>query len=90
MGIRIRVKPKGVNDTSESSRNVGTAKILEGKVFVLSVFVAPYYNPWTSNDIESFKTKLFEAEKWLKMQALRYDKTVEFVNFAYGSARKKF
>jgi hypothetical protein len=85
MGIRIRVKPKGANDTSESSRNVGTAKILEGKVFVLSVFVAPYYNPWTSNDIESYKAKLFEAEKWLKMQALRYNKTVEFVNCAYGS-----
>ena len=41
MGIRIRVKPKGANDTSEISINVGTAKILEGKVFVLSVFVAP-------------------------------------------------
>ena len=37
MGIRIRVKPKGANDTSESSRNVGTAKILEGKVKIVAL-----------------------------------------------------
>ena len=32
MGIRIRVKPKGANDTSESSKNIGSARVLEGKV----------------------------------------------------------
>ena len=51
MPIKIRVKPKGPQDTSESTINVGTAKKMEGKIYVLSVFVAPYHNPWTQNDI---------------------------------------
>ncbi len=85
MPIRIRVKPKGSHDTSESSRNIGSAKVLSGKVYVLSVFVAPYSNPWSIRDIERNKEKVFEAERWLKMQALRYGKHVEFVNSAFGS-----
>ena len=83
--IRIRVKPKGINDTSESTINTGTAKVLSGRVFVLSVFVAPFSNPWMPFDIERQKQKVFEAERWLKMQALRYGKNVEFVNSAFGS-----
>lgn len=85
MGIRIRVKPKGLNDTSESSKNIGSARVLEGKVYVLSVFVAPYSNPWTPSEIEYHKQKVFEAQRWLKMQALRYGKHLEFENSAFGS-----
>lgn len=85
MGIRIRVKPKGLNDTSESSKNIGSARVLEGNVYVLSVFVAPHSNPWTPSKIEFNKQKVFEAQRWLKMQALRYGKHVEFVNCAFGS-----
>ena len=85
MPIRIRVKPKGANDTSESYKSIGSAKVLCGRVFVLSVFVAPRSNPWLPADIELQKQKVFEAEKWLKMQAMRYGKRVEFVNSAFGS-----
>ena len=85
MGIRIRVKPKGLNDTSESSKNIGSARVLEGKVYVLSVFVAPYSNPWTPSDIEHNKQKVFEAQHWLKTQALRYGKHLDFENAAFGS-----
>ena len=85
MSIKIRVKPKGPHDTSESTINVGTAKKMEGKIYVLSVFVAPYYNPWNQVDIEHFKSKQYEAQRWLQMQALRYGKNVEFVNSAFGS-----
>ena len=85
MAIRIRVKPKGPNDTSVSSKNVGSAKILSGRIYVLSVFVASYSDPWRIKDIERNKDKVFEAEQWLKMQALRYGKSVEFVNSAFGS-----
>ena len=61
MGIRIRVKPKGANDTSESSKNIGSARVLEGKVYVLSIFVAPYSNPWTPSEIEYHKMSTFES-----------------------------
>ncbi len=85
MSIRIRVKPKRANDTSESSRNVGTARVLQGKIYVLSVFVGPRAHPWNPRDIDRQKQKVYEAERWLKMQALRYNKQVEFVNSAFGS-----
>ena len=85
MSIRIRVRPKGANDTSESSKDIGTAKVLSGSIYVLSVFVAPHSNPWKPFDIERQKKKVFEAERWLKMQALRYGRNVDFVNSAFGS-----
>ena len=83
--IRIIVKPKKGNDTSESTRNVGSAKLLSGRIFVLSVFVAPSSDPWKPSDIARQKQKVYEAERWLKMQALRYGKHVEFENCAFGS-----
>lgn len=85
MAIRIRVRPKGAHDTSEDTVNVGSAKTLCGRIFVLSVFVAPHHNPWRVADIERQKQKVFEAERWLRMQALRYGKDVEFVNAAFGA-----
>lgn len=85
MPIRIRVKSKGAHDTSESTIGVGSARGLFGKIFVLSVFVAPRNTPWTPYEIELQKPKVFEAQKWLQMQALRYGKHVEFVNSAFGS-----
>lgn len=83
--IRIIVKPKMPDDTSENSRNIGSAKVLSGRIFVLSVFVGPISNPWKQSDISRQKQKVFEAERWLKMQALRYGKQVDFENSAYGS-----
>lgn len=85
MSIRIKVKPKGAYDTSESTKNVGSAKVLVGRIHVLSVFVGPRSAPWHSTDVERQKKKVFEAENWLKAQAARFGKRVEFVNTAYGS-----
>ena len=76
--IRLIVMPKKEDDTSESTRNVGSAKVLSGRIFVLSVFVAPVSDPWKPSDIARQKQKVYEAERWLKMQALRYGKHVEF------------
>lgn len=85
MGIRIRVRPKRPGDTSESSSNTGSAKVLAGRIFVLCVFVGRHANPWRTADIDRQKQKVYEAERWLRMQALRYGKNVEFVNVAYGA-----
>lgn len=83
--IKLVVQPKSSDDTSESTRNVGSAKVLSGRIFVLSIFVAPPSDPWLAADIERQKQKVFEAERWLKNQAMRYGKRVEFVNSAFGS-----
>lgn len=85
MTIRLKLQPKKAHDTSESTKGVGSAKVLSGKVHVLSVFVGPYTDPWNPADIARQKQKLVEAERWLKAQAARYGKVVEFVNSTYGS-----
>ena len=85
MSVKIKVQPKGANDTSENTKNTGTAKVLAGKIYVLSVFVAPHLLPWLPSDIERHKQKVFESERWLTAQALRYGVHVEFVNSAFGS-----
>ena len=83
--IRLFVKSNMENDTSESTRKVGSAKVLSGRIFVFSIFVGPTSDPWKPADVERQKQKVFEAERWLKMQALRYGKHVEFENCAFGS-----
>lgn len=85
MGIRIKVRPKGPDDTSERSIKVGSAKTLNGRILVLSIFVGPHADPWLPSEIERQKEKVFEAERWLQAQALRYGKNVKFVNTAFGS-----
>lgn len=84
MGIRIRIKPKGINDTSDSLMNVGTARVLFGKIYVITIFVGLRSNPWTRYDAERYKVKVLETEIWMKIQALRYGKHVEFENAAFG------
>lgn len=79
------MKPKKIGDTSESTRDIGTAKKLYGKIYVIMIFVGPYSNPWSRSDTERFKQKVMEAEHWLKIQALKYGKQVEFVNSAFGA-----
>ena len=85
MSIRIVMKPKRENDTSESSRNIGTARVLYGKIYVIMIFVGPHDNPWTRSEAERYKAKVAEAEQWLKIQAAKYGKRLEFVNAAFGA-----
>ncbi len=84
MSYKIKLRSKNGRDTSEDSINVGSAKVLIGRIFVLSVFVSYPSSLWRPNEIEDMKTKLFEAEKWLQLQARRYGKSVDFHNSGYG------
>ena len=85
MIVRIRVQPKDSNDTSEHSINVGSAKVLSGKIHILSIFVGSKNQSWESEDIHMVKQQLYEAERWLKSAASRYGENVEFYNTAFGS-----
>lgn len=84
MVVKIRVKNKTGNDTSENSINIGTAKHLYGKIHVLSIFVAKESNPWNRTNIDRTINKLTEAQRWLKMQSARYDKRLDFINTVFG------
>ena len=84
MTIKLKVKPKRANDTSESTKNVGIAKVLTGKICVQSFFVAPRMSPWNPMDIQRQRAKLGEAELWLMTQASRYGKYLEFSDWSYG------
>ena len=66
------------------NKNVGSAATLEGTVYVLIFYVGTLDNPVTEEVHAEMGRKVFEAERWIKEQAARYGKQVEFKNVAYG------
>lgn len=85
MGIKIGLKPLNGRDTSDDSKNVGSARELTGNVFVLGIFVSPPMYRWTPAEVEDMKQRLLIAEKWLQKQAAEYGRLVMFQNGFYGS-----
>ena len=62
--------------------NSGSAKRLEGKIYVITFFVSE--TPWELNEkMELFK-HVRDAESWLEWKAKEYGKTVRFVNGVHG------
>lgn len=62
--------------------NSGSAKRLEGKVYVITFFVSE--TSWELNEkMELFK-HVRDAESWLEWKAKEYGKTVRFVNGVHG------
>ena len=62
--------------------DVGSARHLSGSVCVLYLFVGTETSKWSQDEIEATAQKLYAAEDWLKAEALRYDKKVEFRNYS--------
>ncbi|MBO4754433.1 MAG: hypothetical protein J5543_07540 [Bacteroidales bacterium] len=62
--------------------DVGSARHLSGSVCVLYLFVGTETSKWSQEEIEATAQKLYAAEDWLKAEALRYDKKVEFRNYS--------
>lgn len=85
MSYKIKVNPRRGHDSSEDTINMGSAKVLSGRIFVLSAFVSYPSSPWRPDEVEDAKMKLYEAERWLQQQARRYGKKVDFHNAGYGS-----
>ena len=64
------------------SKTTGSAKKLEGSIYVISFFVSE--TPWPLNEkMELFKY-VRDAESWLEVKAKEYGKTVRFVNGVHG------
>ena len=62
--------------------DVGSARHLSGSVCVLYLFVGTETSKWSQDEIEATAQKLYAAEDWIKAEALRYDKKVEFRNYS--------
>ncbi|MBR5715562.1 MAG: hypothetical protein IKX59_03185 [Bacteroidales bacterium] len=62
--------------------DVGSARHLSGSVCVLYLFVGTETSKWNQDEIEATAQKLYAAEDWIKAEALRYDKKVEFRNYS--------
>jgi len=62
--------------------DVGSARHLSGNVCVLYLFVGTESSKWTQDEIEATAQKLYAAEDWLKAEALRYGKKVDFHNYS--------
>lgn len=64
------------------NRNQGSARTLEGRIYVLTCYVSE--TGWTDEEVEGFSSMLQEAEQWLVEQAGSYGKEVTFVNGTEG------
>ena len=66
------------------SRNIGSAKKLEGEVYTLLIFVSDDSDEWTNTQKEQLIQQVVDAEDWLKRQATRYGKGLTFEHGSYG------
>ena len=62
--------------------NAGSARVLEGKIYVITFFVSKVDWP-TDEKMDLFK-QMRDAESWLERAAAKYGKTVRFVNGVHG------
>ena len=65
-------------------QNYGSAKSLEGNVYVLVCFISNSNNSWSYNEKVNWFAKYYEAANWLKDQALKYNVTVNFQGGNFG------
>lgn len=76
--------PSFVHAQYDDWRNIGSARRLKGKIAVVSFFATE--NGWSQYGIDEVKKELYYSEEWIKKEAQRYGKNVEFVNLYYGTA----
>lgn len=70
-------------------RNVGSAKVLNGKTYVLVLFVSSNYSTeWTQTEMDDVYRKIYQSFSWLKESALQYNSDVDFSLFVLGNNEK--
>ncbi|MEC7985831.1 MAG: hypothetical protein VX278_11755 [Myxococcota bacterium] len=66
------------------SRNIGSAKKLEGKVYTLIIFISDTTDQWTTQQKNQMIQQVIDAEDWRSKQAQVYGKTLAFEHGSYG------
>jgi len=62
--------------------NAGSARVLEGSVYVITFFVSE--TDWPAGYKMDLFKQMRDAESWLERMATKYGKTVRFVNGVHG------
>lgn len=62
--------------------NAGSARVLEGKIYVITFFVSE--TPWPMDEKMDLFKQMRDAESWLEREAAKYGKTVRFINGVHG------
>ncbi|MCL2244075.1 MAG: hypothetical protein FWC03_06360 [Treponema sp.] len=65
-------------------QNYGSAKSLEGNVYVLVCFISGSNNSWSYNEKLDWFKKYYEAVNWIKDQALNYNVAINFQGGNFG------
>ena len=65
-------------------QNYGSAKSLEGNIYVLTCFISDTNSSWSYNEKINWFSKYYEAADWLRDQALNYNVTVNFSGGNFG------
>lgn len=72
-----------IGDSYANTWNVGSAKKLTGKIYVLEIWLTRPGSAWNSNDMGFVQSKINHALDWLQRMAARYSVAVEFVKGSY-------
>lgn len=67
-----------VGDSYANTWNVGSAKKLSGKIYVLEVWLTRPGTTWSKTDMGNVQYKINNALAWLQRMAARYSVAVEF------------
>jgi len=72
-----------VGDSFANTWNVGSAKKLSGKIYVLEVWLTSPGTAWNKGDMGNVQYKINNALAWLQRMAARYSVKVEFEQGSY-------
>lgn len=72
-----------IGDSYANTWNVGSAKKLSGKVYVLEVWLTSPGTAWNKTEMGNIQYKINNALAWLQRMAARYSVNVEFVKGSY-------
>ncbi|MBQ2096813.1 MAG: hypothetical protein II480_01445 [Bacteroidales bacterium] len=67
-----------IGDSFANTWNVGSAKKLSGKIYVLEIWLTRPGTSWKTNDMGTVQYKINNALAWLQRMAARYSVAVDF------------
>lgn len=69
---------KHVGRSFANTWNIGSAKKLKGKIYVLEIWLASSNNPWNNSNMTSMRRKVVDAVRWLENLTRKYGSDAVF------------
>lgn len=70
-----------------SKRNIGSARVLDGSVYLYHIFVSDIHSGWTEHEKQVVRNKLSESHNFITLHSRRHKKRVNFVDDFSGEAK---